>query len=293
MIAQSSDPFFRSLFKELGRLGYIEGQNLTVSRYTAEGHEDRLAAIAHEAVAQRPEMILGFSSRLVARVKEATSTIPIVANTSDPVTWGIVSNLGRPGGNITGVTADAGLEISSKRLALLKEAVPHLSKVGFLATPLVWDSPTGKAVLDAAKELGLQIVGPPLVSFTRRELERVFAEWSEKGVDGVMLTDQPEQYVSANAQIVANLATKARLPLISAFRVTLEHGGLMAYVIDLEEMATQIARQIDQILKGANPGDIPFNQASRFLLIINLKTAKAFDIAIPASLLARADELIE
>jgi putative ABC transport system substrate-binding protein len=169
-IAESGLPFWRTFFKELRRLGYIEGQNLVVSRYTAEGHEDRFAAIAHEAVTQKPDMIYGISLRLVARLKEATTTIPIVVAMSDPLADGIVSNLARPGGNITGVNADAGLEVWGKRLALLKEAVPHLSKVGFLATRLVWDVSSGKAVLDAAKELGFQIVGPSLVSPTKESL---------------------------------------------------------------------------------------------------------------------------
>lgn len=265
-----------------------------VSRYTAEGHEDRFAAIAHEVVAQKPDVIFAVTSRLVLRLKEATRAIPIVANTADPVAWGIVPNLARAGGNITGVSTDAGLELWGKRLALLKEAVPHVSKVGFLATRLVWDSPTVKAaVLNPAKELGLLIVGPPLVSAIKGEFERVFAEWSQQGIDGVIVSESAEQNNSANAQIVANLATKARLPLISPYRLTIEHGGLIAYAYDQDEIATQNARQIDQIVKGAMPGDIPFYQATRFLLIINLKTAKAFDIAIPPSLLARADELIE
>jgi len=287
----SSNPFIRPFFKELRRLGYIEGQNLVVSRYTAEGDEDRFAAIAHEAVAQKPDMI--FSAGLVGRLKEATSTIPIVTTATDPVAGGIVSSLARPGGNVTGVSIDAGAEIWGKRLAFLKEAVPHLSKVGFLATPRVWDGVEGKTVLDAAKGLGLQIVGPPLVSSSKGEFERVFAEWSQQGIDGVMLSDQGEHVNPANAEIVANLATKARLPLISPFRITAEHGGLMAYAHDHEEMARQIARQIDQILKGVKPGDIPFYQPIRFPLIINLKTAKALGLTIPPSLLARADEVIE
>ena len=291
MTESSSHPFVRPFFKELRRLGYIEGQNLVVSRYTAEGDEDRFAAIAHEAVAQKPDMI--FSAGLVARLKEATSTIPIVTSVSDPVAGGIVSNLARPGGNVTGVSIDAGAEIWGKRLALLKEVVPHLSKVGFLATPRIWDSFEGKTVLDAAKGLGLQIVGPPLVSTSKGEFERVFAEWSQQGIDGVMLSDQGEHVNPANAEIVANLATKARLPLISSYRITAEHGGLMAYAHDHEEMARQIARQIDQILKGVKPGDIPFYQPIRFPLIINLKTAKALGLTIPPSLLARVDEVIE
>jgi putative ABC transport system substrate-binding protein len=293
-IVESGHPFYRAFFKELRRLGYIEGQNLVVSRYTAEGHEARFAAIAHEAVAQKPDMIWAPTSRLVLRLKEATSTIPIVGVTSDPVAWGIVSNLARPGGNITGVSSDAGLEIWAKRLALLKEAVPHLSKVGFLATQLVWDSPSRKAVINAAaKDLALQLIGPPLLSVTKKEFERVFAEWSQHGVDGVILSDQAELSTSANAQIVANLAKTAHLPLVSSFRVTSEHGGLMAYAHDQDEVATQNARQIDEIVKGAKPGDIPIYQATRFLLIINLKAAKAFGLAIPPSLLSRADEVIE
>jgi putative ABC transport system substrate-binding protein len=236
-IAESgSNPVFPSLFKELRRLGYIEGKNLVVSRYTAEGYEDRLGAIAHKAVDQNPDLIFGGSPRLIAQLKEATSTIPIVAATADPVAWGIVSNLARPGGNITGVSIDAGLEIWGKRLALLKEVAPHLSKVGYLATRRVWDGPQAKAVLDAAKGLGLQIVGPPLVNSTRGEFERVFAEWSHQGIDGVILSDQAEHVSPANAQIVADLATKVRLPLISSYMLTTQYGGLMAYAHDHEEL---------------------------------------------------------
>jgi putative ABC transport system substrate-binding protein len=125
------------------------------------------------------------------------------------------------------------------------------------------------------------------------EIERVFTDWSQQGIDGVLLSDQSEQNASANAQIVANQATEARLPLISAFRVTLEHGGLMGYVYDVKEIATQNARQIDQILNGTKPGDIPFYVGTRFLLIINLKTAKSLGLTIPPTLIARADEVIE
>ena len=293
-IAESgSSPYFRALFKELRRLGYIEGQNLVVNRYSAEGHEDRYPALARQAVSQKCDVILGASNRLVARLKEATNTIPIVGAMGDPVAYGTVSNLARPGGNITGTSSDAGLEVMGKRLALLKEAVPHLSKVGYLATRLVWDGIQGKAVLDAARELGVQIVGPPLLDTTRGEFERIFAEWSHEGIDGVILSDQSEHAVSPNAQIVGNLAKNARLPLISSHKVTVEHGGLMAYAFDVEEQATQNARQIDQILKGAKPGDIPFYQATKFKLVINLKVAEALGLTIPQSLLLRADEVIE
>ena len=131
--SSSSGQYFPALFKELRRLGYIEGQNLVVNRYSAEGHEDRHPALAREAVSRKCDVILGLASRVVARLKEATNTIPIVGTTPDPVAFGIVSNLARPGGNITGMSTDVGLEIWGKRLALFKEAVPHLSKVGFLA----------------------------------------------------------------------------------------------------------------------------------------------------------------
>jgi putative ABC transport system substrate-binding protein len=238
-------------------------------------------------------VILGASTRVVARLKEATNTIPIVRAMGAPVAYGIVSNLARPGGNITGVSSDAGLEIWAKRLALVKDVIPHLSKVGFLATRLLWDSPTAKAVLDAARELGVQIVGPPLVNTTPGEFERVFAEWSYVGIDGVILSDQAEYSLPANAQIVGNLAKNARLPLISSFKATVEYGGLMAYAYDLEEQATQNARQIDQILKGVKPGDIPIYQATKFKLVINLKIAEALGLTIPQSILLRADEVIE
>jgi ABC-type uncharacterized transport system substrate-binding protein len=293
MTESGSSPYIRALFKELRRLGYIEGQNLVVNRYSAEGHEDRHPALAREAVSRKCDVILGLASRVVARLKEATNTIPIVGATPDPVAFGIVSNLARPGGNITGVSTDVALEIWGKRLALIKEAVPHLSKVGFLATPRVWDSPSGNAVLDAARELGVQIVGPPVVNATRGEFERIFAEWSREGIDGVIMSDQAEFNVPANAQIVGNLAKNARLPLISPYRATLEHGGLLAYAWDLDEVATQNARQIDQILKGVKPGDIPIYQLTKFKLFINLKIAEALGLSTPQSILRRADEVIE
>ena len=156
---ETGDSRFKALFGELRRLGYIEGQNLTLERYSGEGRTAHYADLASEVVRQQPDVIFAITGRMVRNFKAATATIPIVGSMADPVAFGLVSSLARPGGNITGVSSDAGLEIWGKRLGLLRELIPAASRVGFLASPDVAELP---AMREAAQEAGICLVGPPL-----------------------------------------------------------------------------------------------------------------------------------
>jgi putative ABC transport system substrate-binding protein len=205
---------------------------------------------------------------------------------------GLVPNLARPGGNITGVSVDAGLTIWNKRLALLREAAPQASKVAFLASRAVWNSPDGFALRKAVQSAKLSLVGPPLVApVDEAEYGRVFAAMTQKGADALVVGDQPEHFTYA--RLIVDLAQRARLPMVSPRRVHAELGGLMAYAFDIREIYRRVAAEIDQILKGTDPGGIPFYQVTTFDLVINLKTAKALGLTIPPALLIQANAVIE
>jgi putative ABC transport system substrate-binding protein len=288
----SNFPPFLAFFKELRQLGYVEGKNLVIERYPGEGRTEHFSELARDVVRHKPDVIFAISSRLVRAFKEATDNIPIVASSADPVVDGLVPSLARPGGNITGVSVDAGIEIWGKRLELLMEAVPHVSKVGFLASRAVWELTEGTAMREAAKSKGVALVAPPLdAPFVETEYRRVFATMVQQHADGLIVSDQSEHYT--NLRLIAELAEENRLPAIYAFRHQVEAGGLMAYAIDLSALYRHVAEDIGLILKGAKPGEIPYYQATKFELIINVKAARAIGLSIPPALVLRADEVIE
>jgi putative tryptophan/tyrosine transport system substrate-binding protein len=280
------------LFRELRRLGYVEGQNLSVQRFSGEGRTQYYPQLAQEVVQRNLDVILVSSSRLVLDFKSATTTIPIVGLMADPVAAGIVPNLAHPGGNITGISVDAGLEIWGKRLEQLRGLNPAISRVGYLASRAVWEAPYGAGVQAAARRLGISLVGPPLEgSLNETEYRRVFAAMTKQGVEAVLTSDQPEHFTFRH--LIVELSANARLPAAYSYREFAEIGGLMAYAFDTEDLYSHAASAIGQILNGTEPGDIPIYQPTKFSLIINLKAAKAIGIEIPASLLASADEVIE
>jgi putative ABC transport system substrate-binding protein len=290
-ITMSGPPRYRAFFEELSRLNYVEGQNLGVERYSGEGQPERYAELARDVVNTHPDLILVGGARLSLDFKMATTTIPIVTIVIDPIAVGLVASIARPGGNITGVTIAAGLEIIGKRMGLLVEAMPKLSTVGYLTSRRFWEDPRGAAAREAAKRAGIALSPAMLVNFDDTEYQRVFRSMEQDRADAFMISDEPE-HITYRATIV-QLAAKDRLPAIYPFRDYVEVGGLMAYSIDQAAMFRRIANLIDKILKGANPGDIPFYQPTKYELSINLKTAKALGLEMPAMLLARADELIE
>jgi putative tryptophan/tyrosine transport system substrate-binding protein len=282
---------WRAFFAELLRLGYVEGENLIIERYSAEGHHERYAGMAKEIVARNPDLIVTGTNPVVIAFRAATSTIPIVAFMLDPLKAGLVTSLARPGGNLTGITLDAGIEVWGKRLEMLKEAVPSTAKAAFLGMRDGWDESFGQVLREAGGRLGISLIWVLPQAGTRSEIERVFAAMGQQQLDAVLVSGEGDLY--ANRQLIAELAQKHRLPAMCPYRDYVDAGGLMAYTVDLAELLRRMANDVHQILNGAKPGDIPIYQPTKFELLINLKTANAFGLTLPHSLLSRADEVIE
>ena len=290
----TEDTFWRGFFADLGRLGYVEGENLVVDRYSAEGHHERYADLAREIVSSRPDVIVTVSVPLVMALTTASRTIPVVANMlEDPVKAGLVTSLARPGINITGVSRDASLEIWGKRLQLLKEAIPSASTVGFVGFPEAWEGPIGQALRDAGGHLGISLNPMTLREGTPAEIERVFSAVAKLRLDAVLVTGEGDQY--AHRQLIIELAEKSRVPAMYATGDYVERGGLMGYVADDAEARSRLVDDVRQIFIGAKSGngDIPIYQNSKFDVVINMKTGRALGLTVPQSLLARVDEVIE
>jgi ABC-type uncharacterized transport system substrate-binding protein len=291
MTINGGRPGFPAFFEELNRLGYVEGQNLIVARYSAEG-QTNYSRLARDVVNTRPDVIFAQSNLLVLAFKAATASIPIVVTAGDPVPSGIVSSIAHPGENITGVAVDAGVELLGKRLGLLIEAIPKPLNAKYLASQGNWKGAAGRVVQDAAQHLGITISGALLDgTIDETQYRSVFAAMEQDRVDALMVS--PELVNLSNDQLLVDLAAKSRIPTIYAYRETVALGGLMAYAPDWADTLRRAANAVGQILKGANPGDIPFYQATKFELVINVKTARALGLEIPSSLLLRADEVIE
>ena len=243
-------------------------------------------------VRSNPDLIYADGTFMVLALKAATTTIPIVAGSiTDPVAVGIAASIARPGGNITGVIS-TGPEFMGKYVELLRETVPGLSTVGYLASRKVWELPEGVAVQEAARRVQISLIGPPLdYPLDAAEYRRVIPAMAQAGARALIVQGQPQNY--ENQRLIIELAEKGRLPAIFPFRDSCKLGGLMSYGTDGFDVLRQIVNQIAQILRGTSPGDIPFYQPTRFALVINLKTAKALSIELSASLVAHADEVIE
>jgi putative tryptophan/tyrosine transport system substrate-binding protein len=209
----------------------------------------------------------------------------------DPLKAGLVTSLARPGGNLTGITLDAGIEIWGKRLQMLKEAIPSTAKAAFLGMRDGWEGSSGQVLRQVSGRLGISLVFMFPQEGTPSEIGRVFAAMAQERPDAVLVSGEGDLY--AHRQLIAELAEKNRLPAMCPYRDYVEAGGLMAYAVDLAELLRRMADDVHQILKGSKPGDIPIYQATKFELLINLKTAKALGLEVPPTLLARADEVIE
>src|SRR5262245_26594288 len=274
----SSFPYVRVFFHELRRFGYIEGRNLIVERYPVERPTVELA---RDVVRSKPDLIFAVTHAWVQLLKPLTATIPIVATMADPVGFGFVASLAHPGGNITGAGIDAGPEIVTKRLELLKEAFPQASRVGVLAPRFPGRSPYGEQQQEAAQRLGLLLLAHRLEG-TLREIEkhrRFFEVMAQEHADSLYVVGNEESWVYR--RLIVELAEKNRLPAIYLFRDYVEAGGLLAYSHDEGELWTRAAGCIAQILNGASPGDIPIYQAAKYELLINVKAANAIGLIIP------------
>src|SRR5262245_19956905 len=291
-MTESASPYYKALFSELRRLGYNEGQNLVVERRTAEGRTERFPEFAREVVRGRPDLIFATSSRLIQHLKTATTTIPIVGLTGDPIAAGIVGNLARPGGNITGFAGTPGDEIYAKYVQLLHEAVPGALRVAFLGPRASVEGRDGGVMREAAQRAGLSLVGVPLDDpIQEPEFRRAFAVITRDRLKAVIVSNDPE--TMTHRRVIADLAVDGRLPTIAGVGEFVRVGGLMSYGVDLSQLLRDAAQYIHRILQGANPGDLPYQQPTKFELLINLRTAKTLSLTIPPSLLARADQVIE
>jgi putative tryptophan/tyrosine transport system substrate-binding protein len=286
------DLMYGGLLSELKLLGYAEGDNLIVERYSGGGRSEGYSDLAREVVGTNPDLIFAQGTPLTLRFKNQTTTIPIVALTGDPIRFGIVSSLAHPGGNVTGVSVDAGIEIWAKRLALLAEAVPRLTNVILISTQGGWNGPGGRATQEAAQKLGISLVSAPLPSpFNEAECRRICSSMQRDQIGGVAMSDEGETY--SNRLVILELVDQMRVPAVYPYRDMTEAGGLMSYSWDIKSVARNHAMLIAKILRGTKPSDLPYIQEVRFELVINLKTAKTLGLEIPAGLAALADAMIE
>jgi putative ABC transport system substrate-binding protein len=282
----------KPLLSRLDELGYTEGRNLTVKYRSAEGHPEQLPQLAAELVGSRPEVLIaGFGTLAAKAAKAATTTISIVFTTAgDPVGAGLVANLARPGGNLTGFSF-LFVELHPKRLELLSELIPRARVIALLVNPN-FSSGADRIIQDvqgAARAKGIRL--HILKAGTEAEIDAAFATLAQQHA-GALLVGSAPLFDSRREQIVA-LASRHAVPAIYPWRTFVVSGGLISYGTSLTDVYRQVGMYAGKILKGAKPADLPVQQPTRFELVINLKTAKPLGLAVPQSLLARADEVIE
>jgi ABC-type uncharacterized transport system substrate-binding protein len=282
---------YREAFRQgLRDLGYVEGQNIVIEHRWGEGKVERYPALAAELVSLQVDCLVTAGTQASQAAKHATATIPIVmVAASDPVGTGLVTSLARPGGNITGL-AFMNPELSGKRLELLQEAVPRLSRVAIL-----WHGGHPAALL-ALHEMeaagrGLRVPLQALEVRGPNDFEQAFAAATREGAEALIML--PSVFFAAERRRIVDLVTESRLPAIFPVREDAEAGGLMSYGPNLRESFRRAATYVDKILKGTKPTDLPVEQPMTFELVINLKTAKALGLTIPPVLRFRADEVIQ
>jgi putative ABC transport system substrate-binding protein len=287
----ATDPFRVDAFRDaLREQGYVDGTNVVVVPRFADEDYQRLPVLAADLVKMNVEVIVALTTPVARVAQRATPTIPIVFTyVSDAVRTGLVASLARPGGNLTGYS-DITADLVQKRLGLLKEVLPRVTRVGVLKNPgnpgieIVWSE-----LESAARQLGLELYGRDVQKGD--DLEGAFSVFAKARVGCVILV--ADSVFAGHRQAIARLATNRRLPLMGWTRAWSEAGAVLSYGANTTDVQRRVASYVARILKGAKPADLPVEEATRFTLVINLKTAKALGLTIPPSVLARADEVIE
>jgi putative tryptophan/tyrosine transport system substrate-binding protein len=274
----------------LQQLGYVEGKNIVIEWRRAEGKLDRLDELAAELVRLKVDVFVTSGNAVTRAAKKATSTIPIVTSlVSDPVENGFIASLARPGGNITGLTS-LGAELSGKRLELLKETIPRLSRVMVLGnshTP--GNSQAVQQTETVARVMGVQLIYKDVQTVT--DIDAAFKTLSKNRSDAVFML--PNAVLLAHRRRVVELTIENRLPMMYDAKEYVQIGGLISYAADAEDLFRRSSIYVDKILKGAKPADLPVEQPKKFEFVINLKTAKQIGLTIPPNVLARADKVIK
>jgi putative ABC transport system substrate-binding protein len=288
----SDRPSLLDAFRQgLRELGWVEGQNIFIDYRYAEGRLDRLPELAAELVRLKVDIIVSVGTQGVTAARNATETIPIVMiGVRDPVGTGLIASLARPGGNVTGVSGSAGLEIVTKQLELLKETAPKAHRVTILSNPdNAYHELAIREVNVAAESLGVQL--QLLEARGPNEFDGAFAAMAKERVGALLVLS--DSIFNSHQALLADFAARSRLPAVYGVRESVEAGGLMSYGPSFPDFYRRSAAYVDKILKGAKPADLPVEQPTKFELVINLKTAKALGLTVPPTLLARADEVIE
>jgi putative ABC transport system substrate-binding protein len=269
----------------LGDLGYFEGRNIEIEVRSAQGQDTRLPELAAELVRSRVDVIIAVQTPAAHAAKNATRDIPIVVMAGDPIATGLISNLARPGGNLTGLSATAA-EAVAKSLELIPEIIPGARRLGALGNA---DDPFMKPFFEQIQRAapGVRLEVHEIIVRGSDELNGAFGAIARERADAVVIQG------SLPVKLSVDLALKYRLPSLSTQKSAVQAGALLSYSASFAERGRQIASYVDKILKGAKPADLPVQQPTRYELTINLKTAKALGITVPPSLLARADEVIE
>lgn len=272
----------------LSDLGYVEGRNLAIEYRYADGKPERLPELAAELVATKPDVLFALGGDVAAVAVKATQTIPIVfASSADPVQLGFAKSLARPGGNATGVTFLLD-ELAAKRLELLKEMAPRVSRVSFLWNPDHIDNELRQAQ-HAAESLGVKL--ERLVLHRPADIDGALRAAAQSSTDALYVVSS--RLTVRNLNTFVDFATKQRLPLAGGWGAWARAGGLLSYGPNIDDMVRRATTYIDRILKGAKPDDLPVQQPTRFALVVNLKAAKSLGLTISESFLTRADEVIE
>jgi putative ABC transport system substrate-binding protein len=277
--------------ERLAQLGWTKDKNIRIEYGYTGGQQETVSSVVSEALGSGPDVVVTWGPPLSLATKQATTQIPqIFIIVFDPVDLGLVSNLARPGGNLTGVTGLANLEIFAKRLQLVKEMVPSLTRIAILlSTERTRSTSASDALKRASATLGISLVDVGVQSLSDLET----AIQGAKSLDVQAVYVWPSGFTFSFAREISEVAIANRLPTIHSFREAVSSGGLLAYGVDVKEAARIGAAYVDKILRGATPGNLPIEQMSKYDLIINLKTAKTLGLEIPPQVLARADEVIE
>jgi putative ABC transport system substrate-binding protein len=293
-VAAQPAAYREAFHRGLRDLGYVEGRNVVIEYRDAEGKPERLAALAAELVALKVDVIMAPGTLAATAAKRATTSIPIVfPTTGDPISDGLVESLARPGGNVTGLANLSVGEMIGKALQLLKQALPGVSRVAALNQPGATVERTAKEIATrteaAARALGITVEFVDMRRAT--ELDSAFTDMIRRHAQALVVL--PYGTLLHERKRIVALAAKHRLPAVYMYRENVEVGGLMSYGPDLADSYRRAATYVDRILKGAKPADLPVEQATKFELVINLKTAKALGLTIPPSVLQQASHVIE